>query len=50
MFLGEFPPLPEDVIQELRQRTSQARLWVSDQVWDIVASKAVDFFEGWHHE
>lgn len=47
MFLGEFPPLPPDVIRTLHRRTMDARVRLSNQVWDIVANNAVSLFEGW---
>lgn len=47
MFLGEFPPLPPDVIQGLHRRTSELRAQMCDQFWDTLASQAVNVFEGW---
>lgn len=46
MFLGENPPLPPELIAELRQRTRDTRSWVTEQFWDIVAANTVAFFEG----
>lgn len=47
MFLGEFPPLPPDVIRALHRRTMDAKVRLADQVWDLLAENAVSVFEGW---
>lgn len=47
MFLGEFPPLPPDVIRALHRRTMDAKVRLADQVWAILADRANTPFEGW---
>lgn len=47
MFLGEFPPLPPDVVRVLHRRTSEMRARMCDQIWDGIAERAVFVFEGW---
>lgn len=47
MFLGEFPPLPPDVIRALHRRTMDVKARISDQLWDAFADRAVSVFEGW---
>jgi hypothetical protein len=47
MFLGEFPPLPPELIEFLRTRTRETRSRVVDYVWDSMAEGAVTLFESW---
>lgn len=47
MFLGEFPPLPPDVIRQLHRRTMDIKARAISQVWDLLAESAVTVFEGW---
>jgi hypothetical protein len=47
MFLGEFPPLPPDVIRALHRRTMDAKVRLVDQAWELMADSAVVLFEGW---
>lgn len=47
MFLGEFPPLPPDVIRALHRRTMDVKVRLADAFWDSVADGAVMVFESW---
>jgi hypothetical protein len=47
MFLGEFPPLPPDLIEFLRTQTRDTRSRVVNYVWDNMAEGAVTVFEAW---
>lgn len=47
MFLGEFPPLPPDVIRALHRRTMDAKVRLADQVWEILSDTSMSPFEGW---
>lgn len=47
MFLGEFPPLPPELIEFLRTRTRNIPCRVVDYVWDNMAEGAVTVFEAW---
>jgi hypothetical protein len=47
MFLGEFPPLPPDLIESLRHQTRETKSRVINYVWDNMAEGAVFLFENW---
>ena len=47
MFVGEFPPLPPELIEYLRTRTRETKARVVDYVWDNMAEGAVTLFESW---
>jgi len=47
MFIGEFPPLPPELIQFLHTRTREVKSRVVNYVWDNMAEGAVTLFEGW---
>jgi len=45
--LGEFPPIPADVVRVLHERTARLRQHTADRTWDAAAVAAVSLFEGW---
>lgn len=45
--MGEFPPLPPQLIRELRGYSQYARHRAADALWDKIAEKSVEIFEGY---
>ena len=47
MFIGEFPPLPPELIEFLHTRTRETKRRVINYAWDNMAEGAVTLFENW---
>ena len=45
MFIGEFPPLPPDLIKALHQQRQTLHSRVINYAWEKVAEGAASFFE-----
>ena len=44
--IGEYPPLPPDVVRELRREASAKRARIADKMWSAWAAGQIMIFEG----